>query len=273
MDILVCFKIVPDLDMLSGGDWIIYNNFQVNTSFARKTINPYDESALELVLKLNEDAIENNLDLKLTALTIGENGSKRILKNLYALKYDHVVMVKCDFDIRFNSMVVSRMIYQYINNIRKQQVIILGNQSNEGDNAKTPLLLAERLGVPCVNSVINIKLSEQDGCLDITSIIDNLMIEQTIKPPVVLVIGNVPNSYIRVPTLKDKMRYSKKEIEVYTLKDLNIKENKIEEKNDCQLINLFYEKNEKSCRFIQEQNPSENANVLYEAYLKERLKI
>lgn len=272
MDILVCFKVVPDLDMLHGSDWEIDSRYHVDTSFVKTIINPYDESALELALKLNDAALKNNVDLRLTALTIGTNHSNKVLKNLYALKYDHAVRIECEFDIRFNAPIVSRMIDQYIKHIKNQQVIILGNQSCEGDNAKTPLLVAERLGVPCITSVTSIKLSEQIGCLEITSRIDDLVIEQTIKAPVVLSVGNVPNSFIRVPTLKNKMQYSKKEIEVYDFKNLNIKENEIEEENDCELIDLFYEKNDRSCVFIQGKSSINKADVLYEDYLRERVK-
>jgi len=269
MDILVCFKVVPDLDMLSGSDWAINSHLRVNTSYVKTMINPYDESALELTLKLNDDAKKSNIDLNLTALTISKDSPDRVLKNLYALKYNHVAQIQCDIDIRFNATMVSKIIYQYIRNIGNHQVIILGSQSNEGDNAKTSLLVAERLGIPAITSVINIKLSQQEGCLDVTSIIDDLVIEQVIMPPVVLTIGNAPNSYIRVPTLKDKMQCLKKEIEVYDLEVLGIKENDMEE-NECDLFELYREENEINCVFIQGQNPASKADVLYEDYLKKR---
>lgn len=272
MDILVCFKVVPDLDMLSGSDWVIDSHFQVNTSYVKTIINPYDESALELALKLKDDAIKSKVDLTLGALTIAKKSSDRVLKNVYALKYNRAVRIECELDLRFNTTMISKIIYQYIKNIRNHQVIILGNQSNEGDNAKTPLLVAERLGIPVITSVTNIKLSEREGCLHITSIIDDFIIDQTIKPPVVLAIGNVPNSYIRVPTLKDKIQCSKKQIQVYDFHDLDIKENDIEE-NDNEIIQLFYERNERSCVFLQGENHSRKADVLYGNYLKERIKL
>jgi len=235
-------------------------------------INPYDESALELALKLKDAAKQRKVDFNLAALTIGKKSSDRVLKYLYALKYVHAVRLECDLDLRFNAIMVSKMIAQYLINIRNHQVIILGNQSGEGDNAKTPLLVAERLGIPVITSVTNIMLSEQEGCLDVSSTIDDFLLTQTIKPPVVLAIGNVPTSYIRVPTLKDKLQCSKQQIQVYDLLDLDIKEHDIAA-NDCKLIELFYERNERSCVFIQGENPSKKADALYEDYLKGRDKL
>ncbi|HZK84092.1 MAG TPA: electron transfer flavoprotein subunit beta/FixA family protein [Desulfosporosinus sp.] len=235
-------------------------------------INPYDESALELALKLHDAAMKNNVELNLSALTIGSKGAERFLKNLYALKYIHAVRIDCDLDLRFNATMVSKIIYQYLNVIRNHEVIILGNQSSEGDNAKTPLLVAERLGIPAITSVTNIKLSKQAECLEVTSTIDEFVIEQTIMPPVVLVIGNVANSYIRIPTLKDKMQCSKKQIQVYDLTDLEIGENEIEG-NDSELIELVYKRNERDCVFVQGENASGKVDVLYQNYLKERVKL
>lgn len=273
MNILVCFKVVPDLDMLSGSDWSSVSHFQVDTSFVKTMINPYDESALELVLKLKDGAAKDHVAVIVTAFTIGTSPADKVLKNLFALKYHHGVRVECDRDLRFNAPMVSKIIHYYCKNIKNQQIIILGQQSNVGDNAKTPLLVAERLGIPCISSVTGIKLSPHKDCLAVTSRIDDLVIEQTIKPPVVLVIGNVPNSYIRVPTLKDKMQYGKKEIEVYTLGQLGLQETELDEENDMELIELFYEKNEKSCVFIQGENSFKKAKVLYEDYLREKVKL
>jgi electron transfer flavoprotein beta subunit len=56
MNVLVCFKIVPDLDQLSGSDWVIDGCSRVETRFVKRMINPYDESALELALKMADHA-------------------------------------------------------------------------------------------------------------------------------------------------------------------------------------------------------------------------
>ncbi|HWR45871.1 hypothetical protein [Sporomusa sp.] len=268
----MCFKVVPDLDMMSAEDWVVKGHSQVDTGCVPTMLNPYDESALELALKLKDANTGNPVDLQLTALTIGTNRSHKVLKNLLALKYDHAVRVDCGLDLRFNAPAVAAMIHQYMKSQRNHQVILFGSQSNEGDNGKTPLLVAESLGVPCINAVTNVTLSEQKGCLDVTFRLDDWLIEQTVKLPVVLAVGNAPNTYIRVPTLKDKMQSSQKEVEVYFLKDLGLAEQALEEANDIEIIELFYEQHERSGVFIQGRNAAEKADVLYEDYIKKRVK-
>ena len=52
MNILVCFKAVPDIELLRDEDWEIDENLQVDTSFLKRDLNSYDESALEIALRL-----------------------------------------------------------------------------------------------------------------------------------------------------------------------------------------------------------------------------
>ena len=271
MNILVCFKVVPDLDMLNSSDWVVENHCRVDTSFVKNMLNPYDESALELILKFNDAAKKENKNLNLTALTIGDNRSNRALKNLYALKYDKAVRVDCEEDIRFNAPFVSQMIARYIENIERQDIIVLGCQSGEGDNGKTPLLLAERLGIPCVSGVTHIEFAEEEDWAKITSTTDDSVVEQILKAPLVLTVGNVQNSYMRIPTLKDKMSSKNKEIEIIHLKNLGLEKEWIEIENDLELVDLYYEKEERRCQFVTGNNAVEKAQTFFKKYLKERL--
>ncbi len=273
MNILVCFKVVPDLDMFSPSDWVVENHCRVDTSFVKNMLNPYDESALELTLKFNDAAKKENRTLNLTALTIGDSRLNRALKNLYALKYDKAVRADCEEDIRFNAPFVSRIIASYVENIEKQHIILLGCQSGEGDNGKTPLLLAERLGIPCISGVTHIEFAEEEDCVKITSTVDDSVVEQILKGPLVLTIGNVQNSYLRIPTLKDKMSSKNKEIEVIHLKDLGLEKEWIEVENDLELVDLYYGKEERTCQFVTGNNAVEKAQTFFEKYLKERLNL
>ncbi|WP_461207463.1 electron transfer flavoprotein subunit beta/FixA family protein [Clostridium sp. DL1XJH146] len=273
MDILVCFKVVPDLDMLSQSDWIVSSHCEVDTSFVKPMFNLYDEAALELVLKLRDKVQDEKLNT--TAFTIGNSNVDRFLKNLYSLKYDEAVRVDLKEDIRFNSSFVAKMIAKYIDSKRdiedNNRVIVLGNQSGVGDNGKTPFILAEILGIPCISGVTAISPAEEENCLTVTSSTDDSEIIQVVSTPVILSVGNVQNAYIRVPTLKDKMAAKKKEIKIIDLANLGIDKVKEEEENDIELVELYYDKEERICEIIEGENLKEKAKKLYEKHLKERL--
>ncbi|MTI54867.1 MAG: electron transfer flavoprotein subunit beta/FixA family protein [Geosporobacter ferrireducens] len=273
MNIIVCFKVVPDLDMLSYSDWVVDNHYKIDTSFVKNMINPYDESALELILKFKDLVQNEKIALALTALTIGDSRSNRVLKNLFALKYDKAVRVDCEADIRFNVPFITEIIARYLENNEKQQIIVLGSQSGEGDNGRTPFLLAERLGIPCVSGVVNIEPTGEEDYLKITSDTEDVIMEQVLRTPLILAVGNVQNSYMRVPTLKEKMASKDKEVETIYLEDLGIEKASIETENDLELVDLYYEKEERVCHFITGHSAADKAQVLFKKYLKEKLNL
>ena len=272
MDILVCFKTGPDLDMLNAADWLVNDALQVNTDFVPVMLNPYDESALELGLRLRDGSCGTPADVQLTALTIGPDDSRKALKNLLALQYDHALRVHCALDIRFNAPAVAAIIHRYMQK-ENHQVLLCGSQSNEGANGKTPLLVAEKLGIPCITAVSSVMLSKQPGCLEVISRFEGCQLVQTVKPPVVLAVGNAPGTYIRVPTLKDRLNSARKEVKVYSLAELGLSEQGLAAANDLEVIDLFPETHERSGVAIQGRCAAEKAAVVYEEYLRKRFKL
>lgn len=270
MKVLVCFKVVPDLDLLSNEDWVVDSNLRIDVSFVKNILNCFDESALEMTLKLSDYVKGLNIPINLTALTIGDKKLDTYLKTLYALRFDKALRINNDEDIRFLPQIVAHVISQYVKEINKQDVIILGRQSGEGDNGKTPLLVAEILNWPCITQVINIE-ADKEGTLKVTNMVDGGILTQIIRTPCVLSVGNAPNSYMRVPTLRDKMKYGKREIDVLEIDEFNIEALLDTCRNDCELKSLEKISHERQGVIIEGKTPSEKAQILYDSYLKERL--
>jgi electron transfer flavoprotein beta subunit len=270
MKILVCFKVVPDLEMLSEEDWISDPDLRVDVSFVKNILNCFDESALEMALKLSDYSEGLNMPLKLTALTIGDKKSDTYLKLLYALRFEKAVRIENNKDISFFPEVVAAVISQYTKDINNQDVIILGRQSSVADNAKTPLLVAEMLEWPCITQVIKIEPDQEDS-LKVTNMVEGGALTQIIKTPCVLSVGNAPNSYMRVPTLKNKMKYGKTPIDVINIQDFNMQALLDRFCNDCELIALEKIDTRREGIIIDGATPAEKAKILYESYLKGRL--
>lgn len=269
MNILICFKVVPDLDMMSGDDWTVNSEKRVNTGFVKNILNCFDESALEMALKLS-DYSEGFSAFNLTALTIGDKRSETYLKNLYALKFNKAVRIENNADVEFLPEVVSAVISQYVKEVSSQDVIIMGRQSGTGDNAKTPLLVAEMLGWPCITQVIKIE-PDSTGSLKITNMVDDGILSQTVQTPCVLAIGNAPDSYIRVPTLKDKMKYGKTPIDVIYINSFNFDDHIEIYSQYYELKDLININNNREGTIIEGRTPAEKARKLFDYHLKERL--
>ena len=262
MNVLVCFKAVPELETLTGSDWQPDDSFQIDTRFVKTIINSLDESALELSLKLRDQAEKSDQTIYLTALTVGDGKADSILKTLYALKFNHAVRIETEADLRFNSEQVAAHLLDFISSSDHFDLIVMGGRSADGDNARTPLLLAEALGRPCLTQVTDFKL--QEGGLEVVNLTDDGELVQLVRPPLVLAVGNAPSSYLRIPTLKDRMAHGKKELEL-------LPASLEESKPSYEIRSLQYERHERDVVIIDEGTPAEKAARLYNDYLKSRL--
>lgn len=199
--------------MLAEEDWTVSDELRIDTHFVKHDLNCYDESALEMALRLSDTLEKSGVNCNLNALTIGGSHLDTWLKKLYALRFDNATRIDSNEDLRFSPETVARIIADYVTNSGSFDLIILGSQGGVGDNAMTPLLLAEYLSLPCVSQVLEITPDSSDS-IRTKSALDGEFLVQRIRFPVVLTIGDSPNSYMRVPTLKDKMQHGKRPIEV-----------------------------------------------------------
>ncbi len=272
MKIAVCFKIIPDYDRMSEKDWEWDKRHFVDTSFVRRIFNCFDESALELALKLSKSKEPLSEPCELTALTVDDGQGDLFLKHLTAIGYDHAVRIQCNsrLDLRFNPLFISSLISRYIRQ-EGQKLVILGMQGGEGDNGQTGFFVAEQLGWPCIREVIEVAVAESTDCLKIKSRIRGATLVQTLKLPMVLIMGHSLDSpYLRVPTLKQKLNAKKKPLTIVSSTELGLDNDALPVK-DKTLMDLHGQKPGRSCSFIQGKTVQEQAKTLYDKYLKQRL--
>jgi electron transfer flavoprotein alpha/beta subunit len=264
MNILVCFKAVPDLNMLTVGDWVVKQNLQLDVSFVRLILNSYDESALEIALRLSDASARLNLSLTLSTLTIDGPKATSILKYLNALRFNQVIRIDHHEDTRFNSTAIASILTQYVSKYAPQDILLTGRQNGVGENAQTPLLTAEMLGWPCITQVIGVEPVDKQH-VTVTCLADDGRLQQTIQTPCVLSVGDAPSTFLRVPTISDRMRYGKRPIKVLSSEDFET----CDETNE--LIDLKIVEYKRPAILIEGQSPQEKANKLYHAHLKERM--
>ena len=273
MKIAACFKTIPEFEMLTEQDWQVGDGYTVDVRFARQSFNCFDESALELALKLADQLKRRERAAELTALTIDGAQGDRFLKQLFAVQYDKAVRIDCDrpLDLRFNPVAIARLIGAYVEQIGGQQLLFLGRQGADGDNGQTGFLVAERLGWPCIRDVMDVAVVEPAGWLKVTSRLEEATLVQTVTPPLVLVIGNTPRSpYLRVPTIKQKLAAAKREISLLSGADLGFEPDR-STGSDKILVNLERRRNERSCTWLDDGDSRQKARRLFDSYLRERL--
>ena len=266
MKILGCFKIVPDLDLIAEEDWKADDQLRVDTGYVKLLWNCFDESALEMMLKLSDLSEGFGVVYELNALTIGKKKHESFLKTLYALGFASGTRVEAEEEINFCPEMIAEGVANYVKNIAGQDVIVMGTQSSDGSNMKTPYLLAEKLGWPCISQVIGAEPVDEEH-LKVTNEVPGGHLVQVIKTPCVLAVGNAPCAYLRIPTLKDKMKLGKKPIELFTMEQLGMHE----DASHVRLDSLKKVDNKRNTVVIEGDTPQEKAQKLYDLYLKGRL--
>ena len=264
--LLVCFKMTYDLDDVTAEEWNQCLQSGQNPVFMKKALGAYDESALELALRLADGAREQGEDTELSALTIDDELPELTAKNLFAVGYSRVVAVLCVEDLRFRPDLTAALICGYVRHAGDGfDFILTGQQANVGDNGQTHLLTAEALGLPCVLNVSN--AFYEDGGLRVSSPVDEGVLEQTLTGRAVLGVGNALHPYLRVATLRERMNASKKSV-LEISPELHLSTGAERRKPRVEFRGLVREKAQRDCRFIEGGSAGEKARLLYEACIK-----
>ena len=268
MRILTCFKIVPDLDLVVEEDWRADETLRVDTGYVRPVWNCFDESALEMMLKLSDLSEGFDVVYELNALTVGKKKDESFFKTLYALGFDHGVRVEKKEGCLFSPELVALTVTEYMEKYEMQDVVVCGQQSSDGSNMKTPYLVAERMGWPCIRDVIKLEPVDEVS-LKVTRRTGGGILKQTIKTPCVLVVGNAQDFYLRVPTLKDKMRLGKRPVETISLEKLISEDQKLDDGSVP--ISLKAVSAVRNTVWIDGKSPQEKAQKVYDIYLQGRV--
>ncbi|WP_334159796.1 FAD-binding protein [Muricomes intestini] len=267
MKILNCFKVVPDLESIADGDWVADDQLQVDTSYGKLLWNCFDEGALEMMLKLSDLSEGFDVVYELNVLTVGRRRDENFLKTLYALGFFNATRVETEEDLSFCPEAIAEAITEYVSEKAPQDLIVMGTQSSDGSNMKTPLLVAEKLAWPCIIQVKDM-FPVDENHIKVVAEEHGRTIIQVVKTPCVLAVENAVCSYLRVPTLKEKMRLGKKPIEHITSEKLEISGRE----QNVKLVGLEPQDSKRDTVVITGDTPEEKAQVLYETYLKEKLK-
>ena len=151
MNIMVCVSRAPDTAsrILVGSD-----GKSIDKQGIKYIISPYDELALEEGLRLRE---KNGGSV--TAVAVGIDAARDILRTALAMGVDRAILVKCDEEPQDSFSVIVNLA-EASKNINPD-IILLGRQSVDFDSLQTASSLSEILGMPSI-SVVS-KLTIENG--------------------------------------------------------------------------------------------------------------
>jgi len=149
MKILVALKQVPDTETKIQ---VASDGRSMDPADVKWITNPYDEYALEEAVRLKEGK-----GAEVTALSVGGDSAKDVLKNALALGADNAVLLRGDG--QGDPLAVAQMIAAYVKD-KGFDLILCGNKGLGGDNAAMGPMLAELLGIAQANVVVKLELGE-----------------------------------------------------------------------------------------------------------------
>jgi len=258
MNILCCFKLVNDLDLVMEKDWQAATAASVDLSYAKRIINCYDEAGLETALRIKERAEILGEYTSITAVTVGKGNFDAFFKSLFAVGIGRILQVKVTNDSPFTPDKISTILCEAAKYC-KYDSVITGIQSADGSNGLTPYFLAKKLGIPCISNVTELQYA--NGALRVSCETGRGLRKSTVNTCTLYAVGNSHNPYLRMATLKQKLAVSKMSAEIIELSELSEIRGK-----DSALCALSHEKKARLCVFIKGETSEEKAKNLLAAY-------
>ena len=270
MRILVSFKVTPDFEALREADWAAGAADGVRTRYVRRILNCFDESALELALRLSEALAGQGDATDLSALSVGGRETDPYLKTLLALGYGRAARVEPEAALDFAPAVTAELIARYVQQIDHSDLLLVGCRSGPGDGGTMPFRVAENLGWPCLTQVVDMAPLADDR-VRVACMVDEGLLRATIRPPCVLAVGNAVVSRLRVPTLTDRLAQRGKPITVLSAGDLGVDIAEELSRETCALTGLTVIDRARPGVIVNGGTPRAKAQALFAAHLKTRI--
>lgn len=289
--ILVCFKVTPDYEALREADWASGEGDcsdrsgaaeaggaeagartgrgvadGVETRYVPRILDCFDESALEMALRMRDAAAGDGVPVDLSAVAVGGKEVEPHLRTLQALGYERATRVHTYADLDFSPTVTASIIARRVEKADNTDLLMLGCRSGPDDGGTMPFLVAEELGWPCVTQVTEVTVLNDDR-VRVAHMVDDGLLRMTVKLPCVLGVGNAVVARLRVPTLTDRLARREAHLEHVQASDLGIDVARALAGESCVLTRLEVVRRDRSGLIIGGVTPREKAQALFDSHL------
>ena len=261
MRILVCFAISPVLEELTPDEWQTAVENNLDLSFVKRTYGDFDETALEQGLRLKDSLAVMNQECTLHALTIDAEENTNALSSLFAVGYDSVFRLEIASERWREPQSNARLLADFVDKQGGYDVILMGQQAVGLDSGQTHWMLSELLGIPAVTNVSAIE-PVNDGTLSVTHGGVHTRAMAHVSVPIVLGVENCQHTYLRIPTLREKLAAKSKEIAVLSAS---------EEATNTTPPRVWYQRSDRLGCILQGDTVADKVEQLYQLVLKEVL--
>jgi electron transfer flavoprotein alpha/beta subunit len=268
--ILVAFKVTPDFEALREADWAALAAGGGDARYVRRVLNCFDESALELALRLRRDLAAAGVGATLAATSIGGREVDPFLATLRALGYERTTRIDPatrGAALDFSPGAVAALVAAHARRVAQPDLVLLGARSGPGDGGTVPFRVAEALGLPCLTEITELNAAA-DGRVRVTRAADDGRLRLTLNGPCVLAIGNAVVSCLSAPTLKERLAHRDEPLEVVDPEELGVDLAAELAREGTTLAGLETIDRRRAGVLVDGATPAEAARRLYESWLR-----
>jgi electron transfer flavoprotein beta subunit len=198
--IAVCVKQVPDTENLTGE--AMKEDGTVNRAALPAILNPEDLNALEMAIALKEAHGGT-----VTALTMGLPKAVDVLRECLYRGADRAVLITDRRAAGSDTLATSYVLSCAVRRLGPVDLVLCGRQAIDGDTAQTGPQLAEKLGVPQVTYVDEVRRIGPDGIVVRRGLEHGYEVVSSPLPVLLTVTASANDP--RPPSAKRLMKYKK----------------------------------------------------------------
>jgi len=222
----------------------------LNPANVDPVINGFDENAIEAALQIRE-AVGG----KVVAVSMGEQGATRALKQALAMGVDEGVLLHDAAFANADAASTAYVLAEAIKKIGTYDLILCGRQASDWDQAQVPSGIAEFLGLPSVTAVQ--KVQAHGEVVRVERLLEDGYEVLDVRPPCVVTVSNEANKP-RYPTLKGIMAAGKKQIPVWNATEMGLDTARVGHAGALtRVTKLYIPRFEGTCEFIEGETPEE----------------
>ncbi len=262
MNIIVCVKQIPDPEIPPAKFKLdIESKLVMPPEGIPPVMNPYDEQAVELALRLKD-----KYGGKITVLTVGSGAASSIVKHALSMGADQGIILNDKAFEGSDSFSTAYILSQAIQKIREYDLVLCGRQAADWDEGLVGSIIAENLKLPLVTLAEAIDVLE--GELNIKRVtLDGYQVIAVFTPAVVTVSNEVGQP--RLPSGWGIISASQKQIPVWKAGDIDADMSKIGASTARRkLVKLFIPVRERKCEIIEGETTAEASVKLVDRLIK-----
>lgn len=210
VDIIVMMKQVPDIEKVEFDR----EEGRIDRSSAECESNPFDLNALEEALRLKEE-----VGGKITVISMGPRQVEDTLKDALARGADRSILMSDGAFAAADTWATALTLAVGVKKVGDFDLILCGEKTVDGDTGQVGPEMAEILDVPHVANVSTVTERGEHGLKVITETWGKSYSMRLEFPALVTVSKDVNEP--RLPSLQDKLKARKAEIEAWGLEDVS----------------------------------------------------